>query len=73
VDLYAADGSPNSLPRLRLRSMYAEKPEDCLLFQVHCRVVCDAPVYPYCASQVCSCHHAHSPGMVRRIRGSMMS
>lgn len=36
MDLYAADGSPNSLPRLRLRSMYAEKPEDCLLFQVRC-------------------------------------
>jgi len=34
VDLYAADGSPNSLPRLRLRSMFAEKSEDYLLFQM---------------------------------------
>jgi hypothetical protein len=32
--MYPPDGSPNSLPRLRLRSMYAEKPEDNLLFQV---------------------------------------
>ncbi|KAJ1426629.1 mitotic checkpoint protein-domain-containing protein [Ochromonadaceae sp. CCMP2298] len=35
MDLYAADpGVPDSLPRLRLRSMFAEKPEDCLLFQL---------------------------------------
>lgn len=35
VDLYAADASnPESLPRLRLRSMFAERPEDCLMFQL---------------------------------------
>jgi hypothetical protein len=35
MDLYAADPSvADSLPRLRLRSMFAEKPEDCLLFQL---------------------------------------
>lgn len=43
VDMFAADGSPNSLPRLRLRSMYAEKPEDNLLFQVQqcVTILCD--------------------------------
>lgn len=34
VDLYAPDAG-SSLPRLRLRSMFAEKPEDCLMFQVN--------------------------------------
>mmetsp|Transcript_9713 Transcript_9713/g.16242 ORF Transcript_9713/g.16242 Transcript_9713/m.16242 type:complete len:209 (+) Transcript_9713:53-679(+) len=35
IDLYAAEANnSDSLPRLRLRSMYAEKPEDCLMFQL---------------------------------------
>mmetsp|Transcript_31687 Transcript_31687/g.32280 ORF Transcript_31687/g.32280 Transcript_31687/m.32280 type:complete len:267 (+) Transcript_31687:245-1045(+) len=33
VDLFTAESSSSSLPKLKLRSMYAEDPEDCLLFQ----------------------------------------
>jgi mitotic spindle assembly checkpoint protein MAD1 len=40
IDLYSAEpstaGGSGSLPRLRLRSMYSEKADDCLLFQVSC-------------------------------------
>eukprot|EP01039_Chlorochromonas_danica_P008499 gene8499-9369_t len=35
VDMLSSGGSDDgSLPRLRLRSMYAEQPEDCLMFQL---------------------------------------
>jgi mitotic spindle assembly checkpoint protein MAD1 len=35
MELYTEDpGNPSSLPRIRLRSMYAESPDDCLIFQV---------------------------------------
>jgi hypothetical protein len=51
--MYPPDGSPNSLPRLRLRSMYAEKPEDNLLFQVSVLVeCCDGCVRCVCRSVV---------------------
>ena len=33
IDLYSADAVSGGHPRLRLRSMYAENPEDSLLFQ----------------------------------------
>lgn len=37
VDLTSADpGNPRSLPHIRLRSMFAETPDDSLLFQVSC-------------------------------------
>jgi hypothetical protein len=52
--MYPPDGSPNSLPRLRLRSMYAEKPEDNLLFQVSVLVECcdGRIVFAKCVSSV---------------------
>lgn len=34
VDLFSTDSYNGSHPRLKLRSMYAEDPEDCLIFQV---------------------------------------
>ena len=33
IDLFSPDGTANSYPRLKLRSMYAEDPEDAILFQ----------------------------------------
>ena len=33
IDLYSADSSSGGYPKLKLRSMYAENPEDSLLFQ----------------------------------------
>ncbi len=33
IDLYSADSSSGGYPKLKLRSMYAENPEDALLFQ----------------------------------------
>jgi len=40
IDLFSADaGSSQTLPRLRLRSMYAEQPDDCLLFQMRGEVL----------------------------------
>eukprot|EP01035_Chromulina_nebulosa_P020547 gene20547-26648_t len=33
IDLYSAEEGTNNLRRLRLRSMYAESPEDSLMFQ----------------------------------------
>jgi hypothetical protein len=44
IDLYSAEpstsGGSGSLPRLRLRSMYSEKADDCLLFQVSYNIIC---------------------------------
>jgi hypothetical protein len=34
VDLYSTDSYNGAHPRLKLRSMYAEDPDDCLIFQV---------------------------------------
>lgn len=34
VDLFSTDSYNGSHPRLKLRSMYAEHPDDCLIFQV---------------------------------------
>lgn len=34
LDLYAADAASGGHARLRLRSMYADNPDDSLLFQV---------------------------------------
>jgi len=33
VDLFTAEASSSDLPKLKVRSMYAETPDDCLLFQ----------------------------------------
>ncbi len=37
MDLFSAEpGSSSSAQRIKLRSMYAESPDDCLIFQVCC-------------------------------------
>ena len=42
---YTADVGTSSMPRLRLRSMYAESSDDCLLFQVSCSMSLFPNVY----------------------------